>query len=296
MESTEREYEHPLGTKHLGGCLELSKSANWNQNEADWRLMLGIGHGWGITLADGTLAASALVIPYGGRFAWVSMVLVSPEHRRKGYAARLLRTAIADLKTRGLAPIIDATPAGHAVYVQEGFCDTWGFKRYALARAPDPAKHQSGWPAAQPTVRPVTQADWPQILAIDEPAFGASREALLRALAGRLPEAALMAEHHGRIVGYLLGREGREARQLGPLVATEPMAAPALLSAALERVASPIYADVADREPQLRGWLEARGFAFQRPFTRMVHGAAGPAVRAPGDERRVMLVAGPELG
>ena len=102
--------EHPLGPEHLGGCLALSQAVNWNQNEADWRLMLTIGHGWGITAA-GTLAASTLVLPFE-RFAWISMVLVLPEHRRNGYATRLLRVALADLEKRGLAPVLDATRQG----------------------------------------------------------------------------------------------------------------------------------------------------------------------------------------
>ena len=63
--------EHPLGLQHLGGCLALSRAAQWNQNEADWRLMLTIGHGWGISVA-GVLAASTLVLPFE-RFAWISM-------------------------------------------------------------------------------------------------------------------------------------------------------------------------------------------------------------------------------
>jgi len=41
-----------------------------------------------------------------------------------------------------------------------------------------------------------------------------------------------------------------------------------------------------------RAWAQTKGFAFQRPFTRMVHGA-GPA---PGDESLVYCPAGPELG
>lgn len=287
MENTSNASEHALGLQHLEGCLALSKSANWNQNENDWRWMLEFGKGWGITLADGTLAASALVIPYGGRFAWVSMVLVHPEHRRHGYARRVLRAAIEHLASRGLAPVIDATPAGHEVYMREGFSDTWGFRRYALGGAPVPATPQPGWPV----VREIVEADWPAILALDGPAFGASRETLLRSLASRLPESALVAESHGRIAGFILGRDGREARQIGPLVAGLP-AATALLAAAVTRVAPPLYADIVDREALLRGWLEARGFVFQRPFMRMVLGSS----RAPGDESRVILVAGPELG
>jgi GNAT superfamily N-acetyltransferase len=280
MEITERR----LRVEDLAGCIALSRSANWNQNEADWRLMLELGHGWGVFAPDGTLAASTLVLPYGARFAWVSMVLVLPAQRRKGYATKLLRVALDDLRRRGLTPILDATPAGREVYVQEGFRDTWGFSRLQSTAAA-PAE-------AAPDVRPLAAPDWPSILALDAPAFGASRERLLRSLATRLPAAALVAERAGRTVGYLLGRDGREARQLGPLVAEDERAARALLAAALGRVAPPLHVDVVDRAPELRQWLEARGFVFQRPFMRMVHGAHS----APGDQRTLFMVAGPELG
>jgi GNAT superfamily N-acetyltransferase len=277
MEST----EHALdSTVHLHGCAALSKSANWNQNEADWRLMLETGHGWGISLADGTLAASTLVLPYGGNFAWVSMVLVHPAHRRKGYASQLLRTAIADLRNRALTPILDATPAGHEVYLQEGFSERWGFKRFFL-------HEQKPLPAAEPGVRPMRDSDWNEILRLDREAFGASREPLLRALHRRLPEAALMIEGEG----FVFGRDGREARQIGPLVARNAHAARTLLAHALRAVEPPLYVDLADHA-SLRGMLEASGFAFQRPFTRMVRGPAA----VPGNEKLVYCVAGPELG
>jgi GNAT superfamily N-acetyltransferase len=279
--------EHALGPAHVPGCLALSESANWNQNAADWRLMLEIGRGWGITLADGTLAASTVVLPYG-RFAWVSMVLVLPQQRRQGFATQLLRTALADLKARGLIPILDATPAGREVYLQEGFRDTWGFRRFRLS-APTAAQERSA------TVHALRNADWRALLALDARAFGASRERLLRALAKRLPEAALVAEQNGALAGFLLGRDGREARQLGPLVARSSEAARALLAEALAQVQPPLYLDLLDREPGIAAWLESLGFRFQRPFTRMVHGA-GEAPVAPGEAALVYCPAGPELG
>jgi GNAT superfamily N-acetyltransferase len=280
MESTELQ----LRETHLAACLALSKSANWNQNEADWRLMLGLGHGWGVMLADGTLAASTMVLPYNG-FSWVSMVLVLPEHRKKGFASRLLRVAIADLKKRGQTPILDATPAGHVVYVQEGFHETWGFKRYALLSSPIAVA-----PAGK--VRSISRADWPEILKLDARAFGASREAVLRDLAARLPQAALLAEGDAEIAGFVLGRDGREARQLGPLVARNAQAATDLLDAAMCRVEIPVYIDIADHAPSLQSRAQRRGFEIQRPFTRMVHGAR----EAPGESSLVCCPAGPELG
>ncbi|OGA13537.1 MAG: hypothetical protein A3D95_15885 [Betaproteobacteria bacterium RIFCSPHIGHO2_12_FULL_69_13] len=273
--------EHPLGERHLAGCLALSRAASWNQNEADWRLMLALGRGWGLSLADGTLAATTLVLPYGGRFAWVSMVLVLPEHRRMGYASRLLRVALDDLESGGLTPVLDATPAGREVYRREGFAEQWSFSRLA-------AKSVSTPPLTVQGVRALGEGDWGWMLELDGMAFGASRERLLRALARRMPEAALVREAGG----FILGRDGGDARQLGPLVARDAGTAKALLAQALRLVEPPIYVDVVDHAPALREWLEARGFVFQRPFTRMVRGAA----RAPGDERYVFLVAGPELG
>ena len=264
--------EHPLGSQHLAGCLELSRAAHWNQNEADWRLMLDIGHGWGFTVA-GVLAASTLVIPFGA-FAWISMVLVLPEHRRKGYATRLLRVAVADLLARGLTPVLDATPAGREVYRQEGFHDAWTFKRYTLKK----------WSinTVPSGVRPMKEQDWQRVLRLDRHAFGASREKLLRNLRGRCPEAALVCED-----GFVLGREGRESRQIGPLVCDDGEAARALLNTAIARVGPPLYIDLADH-----AGAPPEGFELQRPFTRMVYGSAS----APGDASRVFLVAGPELG
>jgi GNAT superfamily N-acetyltransferase len=273
-----------LEARHLAGCLELSRSAHWNQNAADWRLMLEIGRGWGIALGDGTLAASTLVLPYGG-FAWVSMVLVLPSQRRRGFATRLLRIALEDLASRRLTPILDATPAGRAVYVQEGFHDTWGFRRLQL-REPCAALER---PAG---VRALRESDWPRLLELDARAFGASREPLLRALAARLAQAALVCDGSAGLQGFLLGREGREALQLGPLVARDAGTARALLAAALTAVRPPLYLDLVDREPSLGAWLESLGFAFQRPFTRMVRCAP----RAPGEAGLVFCPAGPELG
>jgi GNAT superfamily N-acetyltransferase len=278
MGNTDPVREHLLGPEHLEGCMRLVESAKWNQNAADWRLMLQIGRGWGLSLADGTLVASTVALLYGQGFAWVSMVLVLPEHQRKGYASRLLAVAIDDLKGRGLTPILDATPAGREVYRQQGFHDTWSFKRYV-------SRQRAGAPDA--AVRKIRASDWTGILRLDREAFGASREPLLRALASRLPEAALARERGGRIAGFVLGREGRELKQIGPLVADSPETAKALLDTAISRVAAPLYLDLADHARALSGGLE-----LQRPFTRMVYGKGA----APGNEKAMFLWAGPELG
>ncbi len=141
-------------------------------------------------------------------------------------------------------------------------------------------------------MRPIEPDDWDRIARLDRSAFGADRTQLLRDLAKRLSPAALVCERAGEFRGFLLGRDGREANQIGPLVAKDSEAARVLLTTALGQVPPPIYLDVVERESALIQRLERAGFAFQRPFTRMVRGAD----QAPGDETLVFCPAGAELG
>jgi GNAT superfamily N-acetyltransferase len=284
----------PLTAADLPGALVLSASANWNQNEADWRAMLRLGRGWGIRSAgaDGSdaLAASTIVLPYGADFAWVSMVLVRPDFRRRGYASVLLRHALEALAAEGRAAVLDATPAGHVVYEQEGFTDTWSFARWRREAGDAAPAHAVRH--GLPVTRALSDADWPAIEALDTPAFGAHRLPLLRTLAQRLPQSARVVEQGGRLRGFVLGRDGREACQIGPLLALDVDAAQALMADALRGIDGAVYVDLLDGRDALREELQRQGFAFQRPFTRMVHGRK----KAPGEPGAIMLVAGPELG
>jgi hypothetical protein len=172
------------------------------------------------------------------------------------------------------------------VYAQEGFRDTWGFKRYASA-----VSRSISIESIEKT-GPIAESDWPRILELDRRAFGGDRAIVLRDLARRLPRAAYVAESDEKLRGFVLGRDGREASQIGPLVASDGGVARVLLAHALASMSGPVYVDIVDRDPGLGAWLESLGFALQRPFTRMVRGAA----RAPGDESLVFCPAGPELG
>jgi GNAT superfamily N-acetyltransferase len=290
-----------LTLEDLPQAQALSAAACWNQNESDWRTMLEIGHGWGVRAVDAAgvlrLAASTVVVPYPGGFAWLSMVLVLPEFRRRGFASALLRQAIGHLDARGTMPVLDATPAGHAVYVLAGFTDTWGFRRYRRepVAQPRPVAQPQADAGAGGRARPLRDDDWPRIAALDRPAFGADRLALLRTLAVRAPGSAWVLERSGRIEAFVLGRDGREASQVGPLLAADADDARLLLDCALADVEGAVYVDLTDRHRAVAPWLEQRGFRFQRPFTRMVRSPRHPG-SAPGDPATIVLVAGPELG
>lgn len=276
-----------LGADELQGAQALVAEAGWNQVAADWKIFLDLGTAYAVRGTAGRLVATAATLPYG-KFAWISMVLVAGDHRRRGLATRLLRCCLDDLVARNVVAALDATPAGRPIYRTLGFEDSWGFCRWARS---EPRVDGSTIPDGF-VVEPITDAAWPALLRYDERAFGADRSALLSRLRGRLPAAELCARRHGEIVGYLLGRDGRSASQLGPLVAEEKNVARALLSRALATVDGPVFIDLADGKPDIAAWLTARGFTVQRPFTRMLHRRH----EGFGDTTRTFVVGGPEFG
>jgi GNAT superfamily N-acetyltransferase len=283
------EAETLLRPEDFGDAGALVREAGWNQVDADWRIFLDLGKVFAIRTTGGRVIATAAVLPFDG-FGWISMVLVAGEFRRRGLASRLMHRCIDDLTASGRVPVLDATPDGRKVYGALGFEDTWTFHRFTLReRGPVPEPDP---PPPSVVIEPIGDAVWPQLCEFDASAFGADRGALLSRLRGRLPPGELVALCGDRVVGFVMGRDGRTCAQFGPLVADDDAVARVLLARALVSVAGPIYIDVADSHPAIRGWLEARGFTTQRPLTRMVYR------RRTGfdDPARTYAVVGPEFG
>jgi GNAT superfamily N-acetyltransferase len=278
-----------LSPSELDDVDALVREARWNQIAADWRVFLAHGRVYALVTPEGRIVATTATLPFGGRFAWISMVLVAGEYRRRGLATQLMRRAMDELAAAGLVPALDATPDGRAVYRRLGFTDSWGFAR--LIR-----RERQGAPAfaapAGVTIRAVTDADWPALCAYDATAFGAERGAVLAGMRGRLPSAELVAERADRVAGFLLGRDGMVAGHLCPLIADDDAIAGALLARALDALDGPLFIDLADSKTDVRGLLDAHGFTAVRPFTRMVHGSS----QRFDDTARTFAVVGPEFG
>jgi GNAT superfamily N-acetyltransferase len=284
----------PLAISHLredelDGAQALVAEAGWNQIAADWRVFMDLGTVYAVRHDSGRLVATAATLPYGDRVAWISMVLVAGDHRRRGLATRLLRRCIDDLLARDLVPVLDATPAGRPIYRSLGFAEAWGFHRWSRGEPSrsDPSSRRDGI-----AVEPIDNAIWPALLRYDAEVFGADRGALLARLRGRLPAAELCVRRGSRIAGFLLGRDGLSAAQLGPLIAEDDDVARALLVQALAGIEGPVYIDLADTRTDVAGLLVASGFAQQRPFTRMLHRRR----QSFDDTARTFAVVGPEFG
>ena len=279
MANTEALAEGPLEAADLEGACALVAEAGWNQNAADWRIFLELGSTTGLKTGS-RLVATAATLPYPSGFGWISMVLVTGAFRRQGIATRLLERCISHLLDAGMVPVLDATPAGREVYKPLGFRDGWPIQRWRR-RVDTPVS-----PTKE--VKLLGNEDWAGILALDAAAFGCDRSPLLERLRHRSREFACVVE--GR--GFLLGREGRVATQIGPIVADDEQTATSLAARALARLEAPVIVDALERHGAFARWLAAHGFERERPYTRMALGRD----ELFGDPAKTFAIAGPELG
>lgn len=277
-----------LGPAHAEAGFALSAEAGWNQTVDDWRLMLQDGRAIGQFTDAGQLVASALVLPYTERIAWIAMVLTTASHRRRGLATANLRWAIERCEERQLIAGLDATPEGVEVYRPLGFEDVCGLHRL-IAEHPSPRRLR---PAAA-AIRPLQAArDLDAIARMDVRVFGAERRRLLAYLARNQPRRALLAEARGGVAGFVLARAGRRTLHVGPLVATTSAIATQLLGQALVGVDGPVSIDVPDDQTAFLEDLAAFDFAPARPFTRMIKDRPEDL----GDMTTCFAIAGPEFG
>jgi GNAT superfamily N-acetyltransferase len=277
-----------IGPEHADGVWPLSIEAGWNQNLQDWRFMLANGRGYGLR-SQGRWQASSLVLPLGPKLCWISMVLVTHELRRVGVGTGLLKKCIADVQSLGAVAGLDATEQGRPIYLPLGFRDLYRISRWHLDKV-------SGEAIAVPEgvhLRQFVPSDMASLEDYDEKHSAMERSALLAHLGARLPSIAWVAEDRsGKLVGYVLGREGRTASSIGPLIADSEEIGLALLCRAARSVAPPFIVDVPDAHVTIRLWLTKQGAVSPRGYMRMTLG------EMPGlaDSSRVFALAGPELG
>jgi GNAT superfamily N-acetyltransferase len=274
MDATEHLPIVQLDERDASAGLALSTEARWNQNEADWRFFLTRGSVLGIRDRD-QLVATAALLPYTEREAWISMVLVTESRRRSGLATRLVDACLEAATRRGLTPWLDATPEGSAVYGPLGFSPTIQLRRLRLDRT-----------AACRPVPPLPQGKLADLIACDRSAMGFERRELLAELEGR-PDSRLVSSGGA----MALVRAGRSARQIGPVFADAPGSALALIAEIVSRQPGAHLIDAVASQTGFLEGLARAGWTVERPFQRMRFGCAATQTIEPP-----FAVAGPEFG
>jgi GNAT superfamily N-acetyltransferase len=266
-----------LGPDDATAGLELSTEAHWNQNEADWRHFLTKGTVFGVRDDQRHLIASAALLPYSSGNAWISMVLVTAQWRRRGLATKLIDACLDAAAKQGLTSWLDATPAGANVYGPLGFTPTLQLRRLRLDHA------ISTKAEAPPSL---SRCSLEKFTARDRLAMGFDRASLLSELGGR-SGSRLLSGHDA----MALVRDGRKARHIGPLFAHSPGDALAMVNAIVQSEAGSLLIDAVNDQGKFLQGLTGSGWIIERPFQRMRFGSA--AAQTPD---LPFAVAGPEYG
>src|SRR5438477_13073544 len=96
----------------------LRSLIGWNQTLSDWHRFLSLEpQGCFVAVLNSEVVGTVATTSYGRELAWIGMMLVHPDHRRKGIARRLMLRALEYLKGKEVQCIgLDATPAGQPLY------------------------------------------------------------------------------------------------------------------------------------------------------------------------------------
>jgi len=277
----------PLSPDDAEALVGLVAEAGWNQIAADWRFMLQQGRGIGVRDPQGDWVGSALAFPLGPRLAWISMVLTAQRWRRRGIGHALLAQSIAAARSGGGAVGLDATEFGRPVYLKSGFRDLYAIRRWRI-----PGRPAAIEPPENVAIRQIQPTDLDALARFDVARSAMWRDHVLQHLQSRAPVLAHIALDGEMPVGFVLGRDGRNATHIGPVVADSSAIAQALATRAMAEIGPPYLMDIPEPQGDIAQWLAAADAHSPRSYVRMVMGDA-PGLE---DASHVFALAGPELG
>src|SRR5215208_1332775 len=82
----------------------LSTTVGWNQTPADWRRLLRLEPaGCFCARVDGRVVGTATTTIYGSVMAWIGMVIVHQDFRRRGIGAALMNRALEHIAAVGVS-------------------------------------------------------------------------------------------------------------------------------------------------------------------------------------------------
>lgn len=249
--------------------------AGWNQTADDWQMLIALAPDTCFAIEeDGELAATATLLCYGTRLAWIGMVLTRIKFRGRRFARYLLSEVLNLAEQMKIETVkLDATEQGRPLYEKLGFrceqlVERW--ERQGMGNA----------------IALKTQADSlsREQFDADQEAFGADRSGLLKRWVQR--DLLLVADK-----SYLLARGGSRTAYLGPCVCEDAVTARSLVARCAQNTEAAISWDLLKQNRDALALASDLGFTPQRHLTRMVRGRD-----LRGKEESVYALGGFEFG
>ncbi len=271
--------------------LRLTAQAGWNQTSDDWRRVVEMEPaGCFVGCWNGVAAATTTFCIFGDT-AWIAMVLTDESFRGRGLATALIRRALEELESRGIATVrLDATALGRPVYERFGFAVDYEVTRFGTVATPsDAVAAEVDTPFK---IRPLADGDWSAALDLDRRASRCDRRKLLQSLHDGERAWAYVADDERELQAFVFGRAGGRADQIGPCIARRPEAAQAVIRRTIQSlVGRNLLIDVPDTNGPACENVRQFDFVPQRKFFRMTRGPSG------GETTDLQYAsAGPEFG
>lgn len=271
---TERFLVRSMSRAEFDLAVDWAAAEGWNPGLSDATAFHAADPGgFLVGLRNDTPVACISVVRYGADFGFLGFYIAHPAGRGQGYGIQVWRAGMARLAGRLVG--LDGVPAQQDNYRKSGFRLAWRNIRY-----------QGAWPAAPARPQNLTIVDartlpFDRVAAFDRRFFPAPRESFLSlwiALPGHHARAVL---RDGAIAGLAVARPCRAGTKVGPLYASGPEVAEALVASLATGMAGPVIIDVP--EPNVaavrlvESWRMAPAFETARMYT-----AAAPAIESSG--------------
>ncbi|MFH0849980.1 MAG: GNAT family N-acetyltransferase [Candidatus Bathyarchaeota archaeon] len=249
--------------------LRLTGLVGWGMTEQDFdRLITFSPEGNFVASVDGVDVGMVGTTSYG-EVAWIGNLIVDPETRGRGLGAALTVHAMNHLKDHGVKSIrLDGVPLAIPLYRRLGYVDEYWSMRYMGEARPQPVTG----------VEPMRKADLDEVSRLDLEHFNAPRRGHLEYVYRLSPGLCFTARVSGRLVGYIMGRDGSDRVRVGPWIC-EPghsKEAEALLGALMNRrPGQRVWVGFPEGNAGSRMILEKNGFREIPSSLRMCHGDRG---------------------
>ncbi|WP_330328665.1 GNAT family N-acetyltransferase [Streptomyces sp. NBC_00536] len=234
----------------------------------------------------GEPVACVSAVRYGAGFGFIGFYIARPAVRGQGYGIQLWNAAMHRLDGRLVG--LDGVVAQQDNYRKSGFRSAWNNVRHEGVPAADGSGGAAGSDGSGVEVIDARSLPFAELAAYDRRFFPEPRDSFLAAWTGFPGRSALAAVRDGRIEGLGVIRPCSAASRIGPLYASTPAVAAALIrrlaatvSGAPDGGAGPVAVDVPDANPAALALMSGLGLVPTFEAARMYTGPA-PEVDLPG--------------
>lgn len=258
-----------LQTNDISSIVALSETVGWDYDKREVRTVLEVGTVYGIKNGDYVIASAAL-IPYANTgLASIGMVIVDPAYRGQGFGRKVTQACIHKADNE-FTLLLVATEDGKKLYEKMEFVKWGEVHKYVRSETEHQLEtnlddHEYEWRFYQ-------KKDFNQLIQLDEQAFGANRQGLLKQRMDQCKKCIVLVDEEEHITAYGIAIETPVNTIIGPVVAPASEKAKKLIELLLKGNLGKIRIDMPKQDDLINTYLIDQGFKLSAQPPIMVRG------------------------